>query len=125
MKMTALIARLLLGLVFTVFGLNGFLHFIPNMAMPDRAVSFFAALAATGYMLPLLFTTQVVGGVLLLLGRCVPLALVLLAPVVVNIVLFHMFLDPGGLLIALVVLALELFLAWTHADAFIPMLRVR
>lgn len=123
MKMAALIARLLLGLIFTVFGLNGFLHFIPNMQTPDRAVAFFTAMAATGYMLPLLFATQVLGGVLLLLGRFVPLALVLLAPVVVNIVMFHMFLAPGGLPLAIVVAALELFLAWTRRDAFTSMLR--
>jgi putative oxidoreductase len=123
MKAAALVARLLLGLVFTVFGLNGFLHFMPNMPMPQPAVSFFTGLAAAPYMLPLLFATQVLGGVLLLIGIFVPLALLLLAPVIVNIVLFHAFLVPGGLPMALVVLILALFLAWTRRDVFGPVLR--
>jgi uncharacterized membrane protein YphA (DoxX/SURF4 family) len=123
MKAAALVARLLLGLIFTVFGLNGFLHFIPNIQMPAPAVAFFVGLAKTGYMLPLLFAIQVVGGVLLLIGRFVPLALALLAPVVVNIVLFHAFLAPGGLPLAIIVVLLELYLAWKHRDAFAPMLR--
>ncbi len=123
MKAAALVARLLLGFVFTVFGSNGFLHFIPSLPMPDRAMAFLAAMGATGYMLPLLFATQVVSGVLLLTGRFVPLALTLLAPVVVNIALFHTFLAPGGLPVAIIVVLLELFLAWTHRDAFAPMLR--
>jgi uncharacterized membrane protein YphA (DoxX/SURF4 family) len=123
MKTVALVARLLLGLVFTVFGLNGFLHFIPNMPMPDPATAFLAAMGATGYMLPLLFATQVVGGVLLLAGRFVPLALALLAPVLVNIMLFHLFLAPGGIPVAIIVVVLELFLAWTQRAAFAPMLR--
>jgi uncharacterized membrane protein YphA (DoxX/SURF4 family) len=122
-KAAVLVARLLLGLVFTIFGLNGFLHFIPGMQMPDRAVSFFTGLAATGYMLPLLFATQVVGGILLLIGVFVPLALLLLAPVIVNIVLFHVFLVPGGIPIAIVVLILALFLAWSRRDVFSPVLR--
>ena len=125
MNAVSTVARLLLGLVFLVFGLNGFLHFIPNMPMPDAAVAFFGALAATGYMMPLLFTTQVVGGVLLLSGMYVPLGLALLAPVIVNIFLFHLFLAPGGLVIAIIVAAIELFLAWRYSNAFSGMLRAK
>ncbi len=119
------VARLLLGLVFLVFGLNGFLHFIPNMAMPEPVVTFFAALAATAYMLPLLFTAQIVGGILLLAGIYVSLGLALLAPVIVNIFFFHLFLAASGLLIAIVVVALEMFLVWRYRDAFGTMLRSR
>jgi putative oxidoreductase len=120
MKTAIVVARVLLGLIFFVFGLNGFLHFVPQPPPPPPALAFFGALGATGYMIPLLFTTQVVGGALLLLG-VVPLALVLLAPVIVNIVLFHLFLAPEGLPLAVVVAALELFLAWAHRDAFAPL----
>jgi uncharacterized membrane protein YphA (DoxX/SURF4 family) len=120
MRMAVLVARVLLGLVFFVFGLNGFLHFLPQPPPPPPAAAFFGALAATGYMIPLLFTTQVAGGALLLLGA-VPLGLVLLAPVIVNIVLFHVFLAPDGLPIACVVAALELFLAWAYRDAYRPL----
>jgi len=120
MKTAILIARLLLGLIFTVFGLNGFLHFLSMPPPPEAAMAFFGAMAATGYMIPLLFTTQIVGGALLLLGM-VPLALAILAPVIVNIVAFHLFLAPGGLPLAVVVAALASFLAWAHRAAYRPL----
>src|SRR5688572_30599983 len=98
-------ARILLGLVFLVFVLNGFLHFIPppSTPMPERAMAFIGALVATGYLLPLVAGTQAVAGALLLANRFVPLALLLLAPVIVNIVAFHVFLEPSGLAVALLV----------------------
>lgn len=127
MRYLKIVARVLLGLVFLVFGLNGFFHFIPQPkdAMPQGAMDFFGALMKTNYMIPLIFTTQTIGGALLLVNRFVPLALALLAPVVVNIILFHFFLAPSGLPIAAVVLALELFLAWSHRAAFRSMLAFR
>ena len=120
-------ARVLFGLVFLVFGLNGFLNFIPppQTPMPERAMSFVAGLMATGYMFPLIAGTQVLGGVLLLANRFVSLALLLLAPLVVNIVAFHVFLEPSGLVIALAVLALEGFLLWTRRAAFRAVLSPR
>ena len=95
MKTTVLIARILLGIIFVVFGLNGFFPFLPQPEMPPAAIAFFGALAASGFMLPLLFATQIVGGVLLLLGM-VPLGVLVLTPVIVHIVGFHVFLAPGG-----------------------------
>ena len=121
MRTATLIARILLGLIFVVFGLNGFLHFVPQPEMPQAAIAFFGGLAAAVYMLPLLFGTQIVGGVLLLAGM-VPLGLLLLAPVIVNIVGFHLFVSPNGRGLALVVAALALFLAWDRRDAFRPLL---
>jgi uncharacterized membrane protein YphA (DoxX/SURF4 family) len=118
-------ARVLLGLVFFVFGLNGFLQFLPAPPAPERAMAFMGALAATGYMFPLIKGVEVIGGALLLSNRFVPLALAIVAPNVVNIVLFHAILAPGGLPVALFVLALELFTAWSYRDAFAPMLRTR
>src|ERR1700677_4358540 len=114
-------ARLLLGLVFFVFGLNGFLHFIPQPPPPQPALAFFGALFATGYMLPLIMGTQLLVGVLLLANRFVPMALILIAPVIVNIVAFHVALAPAGLPLALVVLALELVMAWSYREAFRPL----
>src|ERR1700731_1357691 len=96
MKATGFVRRVL-GFVFLAFGLNGFVHFIPQMKMPNPALEFFIGLAATGYMLPLLFVTQAVAGALLIVGLFVPLALALLAPIIVNIFLFHVFLAPDGL----------------------------
>jgi len=120
MNVAIVTARILLGSIFVVFGLNGFLQFLPQPAMPQPAVAFFGSLAASGFMLPTLFATQVVGGALLLLGM-VPLALVILAPVVVHIVEFHVFLAPAGLPLAVLVATLALFLAWTHRSAYRPL----
>jgi hypothetical protein len=115
-----------MGLIFLVMGLNGFLNFLPQPAtMPEGAVAFSVALMKTGYMLPLLMGTQVIVGVLLLANRFVPLALAVLAPIVVNIFAFHAFLAPSGLVVAVVVVALELYLAWTYRKVYRPMLAMR
>jgi len=117
------IARVLMGLAFLVFGLNGFLNFIPQpKTMPEGAAAFFGALMKTGYMIPLIFGTQTLVGALLLLNLFVPLALALIAPVIVNIVAFHIFIERSGLPIAIVFLAIELYLAWSHRKSFLPML---
>jgi uncharacterized membrane protein YphA (DoxX/SURF4 family) len=118
-------ARLFLGLVFTVFGLNFFLHFLPMPPAPPKAAAFAGALFASGYLFPLLKATEVVAGLLLLSGRFVPLALAVLAPIIVNIVGFHLFLEPSGLAIPVAVLAAEIYLARTYRAAFAPMLRAR
>jgi len=110
-------ARILLGSVFVVFGLNGFLHFLPQSPVPEAAGAFFGALAATGYMLPLVFGTQLIGGGLVLAGM-IPLGVAILAPVIVHIVFFHLFLAPASIGLAVVVTVLALFLAWAHRDAY-------
>jgi putative oxidoreductase len=112
MRIVVVVARLLLGLVFFVFGLNGLLHFMPNPPPTPPAAAFFGALAVTGYMFYLIFGAQILGGALLMLGVAVPFALVILAPVIVNIVCFHVYLSPAQLPMALVVAAIELLLAW-------------
>ena len=93
--------------------------------MPHGSVAFASALMGTGYMFQLIKGTEVLVGALLLANRFVPLALALLAPVVVNIVLFHAFLAPSGIGMALVLVVLQLFLAWTHRKAYRPMLAAR
>jgi uncharacterized membrane protein YphA (DoxX/SURF4 family) len=119
------IARVVLGLVFFVFGLNGFLHFLPQPPMSGPPADFAGALFASGYMFPLIKGTEVVAGLLLLSNRYVPLALAVLAPVVVNIVAFHAFLAPTGMVLPLFVLGLELYLARCYRGAFAPMLHAR
>lgn len=121
MRQATLGARILVGSIFLVFGLNGFLHFIPQPSMPEAAIAFFGALATTGYMLPLLFGVQILGGAALL-GGMVPLGLVILAPIIVNIVAFHVFLAPGGLAFALVVAGAAAFLAWAHRGSYAALL---
>jgi hypothetical protein len=117
----------LLGLLFFVSGLNGFLNFLPQPSapLPQSAVAFVGALMNTGYMFPLIMATQLIVGALLLANRFVPLALTLLAPFIVNSIAFHLFLEPSGRPMALVVLLLELYLAWTYRAAFRPILTPR
>jgi hypothetical protein len=118
-------ARLIQGAAFFTFGLNGFLQFLPMPPAPAAAAGFMGALAATGYMFPLIKGTEVLTGLLLLSNRYVPLALTLIAPVLVNILAFHAFLAPAGLALPFVLLATELYLAWTYRAAFTPMLQAR
>jgi hypothetical protein len=110
-------ARWVLGAIFFVFGLNGFLHFLPQPPMAGPAADFAGALAATGYMFPLIKGTEVLASILLLSNRFVPLALTLLAPITVNILLFHIVLAPAPGL-PLLIIAAQVFLAWTHREAF-------
>jgi uncharacterized membrane protein YphA (DoxX/SURF4 family) len=126
-KMLPTVARVLLGLMFTVFGLNGFLHFIPQpkSPMPEAAAAFAGALMQTGYMFPLVMGTQLFAGVLLLFNRFVPLALALLAPILVGIITFHIFLAPASIGPGVAVVVLELYLAWAYRDAYRPMLAMR
>jgi uncharacterized membrane protein YphA (DoxX/SURF4 family) len=107
MKLVSTIARYLLGAIFLVFGLNGFLHFIPMSPPSGLAGQFVGALPDSHYMI-VVFLLQVIPAVLLLIGLYVPLALTLLAPVIVNIVCFHAFMAPEGLPLAIVVAVLWL-----------------
>ncbi len=97
MKIAATISRYLLGLMFTVFGLNGFLHFIRQPPPAGVNAQQFMMAAFTSHFMVIVFLAQIVGGVLLLAGRFVPLALAVLAPVLVNILDFHITMDPGGI----------------------------
>jgi uncharacterized membrane protein YphA (DoxX/SURF4 family) len=118
-------ARVLLGLIFFVFGLNFFLHFIPQPPPTGPAGAFAGAMFATGYLFVVLKVIEVVSGALLIAGRFVPLVLAVLAPIVINILLFHGFLAPAGIPLAIVILALELFLAWSYRSVYRPMLAAR
>jgi putative oxidoreductase len=121
-KATILVQRAF-GFSFLAFGLNGFVHFIPHLGMRNAALQFFLGLAATGYMLPLLYMTQAAAGAFLLISFYVPLGLAMLAPIIVNIVLFHIFLAPAGIPLALILLSFEVSLAWSYRESFIPMLQ--
>jgi uncharacterized membrane protein YphA (DoxX/SURF4 family) len=122
------IARVLLGLMFFAFGLMGLFNLVPPPppeTLPPKLVAFSAAMMNTGYLFHLVKGTEVLVGALLLLNRFVPLALTLIAPVIVNIVAVHAFLAPSGLGMAIVILGLELFLAWSYRSAFRAMLGAR
>src|SRR5438552_2916665 len=123
MKIVAIIVRTLLGLAFVVFGSNIFLHFIPMPPQkPSLATDFSKALMESHYVY-VVGLLQLIGGLLLLIGRYVPLGLTLLGPVIVNILLFHIFLDPSGLPIAIVVAVLALFLLWRYRTNFAGLVR--
>jgi putative oxidoreductase len=117
MKIATIIARCLLGLVFVVFGANKFLHFLPKPPMQGAGAQFMGAMFETHYIY-VTAACEVVGGLLLLTGRYLPLGLTLVGPVIVNILSFHIFMDNSGLPIALVVSALALFLLWRHREHF-------
>jgi uncharacterized membrane protein YphA (DoxX/SURF4 family) len=118
MKIVVLIARLLLGLAFVVFGLNGFLNFLNMGPMPTGLAGQFIGALFLSHYFWVVAALQVVGGVLLLVNRYVPLALVLLGPVIVNIICYHVFLNPSGVLLAVIVTILWLVVFYDRRQAF-------
>jgi putative oxidoreductase len=118
MKILNLIARLLLGLIFVVLGLNGFLNFLSMGPMPSGLAGQFISALALSHYFWVVAALQVAGGVLLLVNRFVPLGLVLLGPVIVNIILYHVFLNPTGIALALVVTVLWLIVFYAHRQNF-------
>ena len=122
MKRMFFIARMLLGLIFVVFGFDGLFHFFPMPPMPERANAVIAVLI--GYRLFYVVKAIEIGaGVLLLSGRFVPLALALLAPIIFNIVWFDANLALEALPVGVVLVALEATLLWSQRDRFKPLLR--
>jgi len=102
MKIVAMVARILMGLAFFVFGLNGFLHFIPTPPMPDNDASRFAGILVRSHYIVVVAALQVIGGALMLIGRYVPLGLIILGPIIVNILLFHLLMEPKGIVPGLI-----------------------
>jgi putative oxidoreductase len=123
MKILTIIARILLGLVFVFFGSNAFLHFLPMPPLPQGVTGeYLHAFFASGYVY-VIGGFQVIGGLLLLIGRFVPLGVTILAAIIVNIWAFHLLMAPEGLPPAVVVTVLELFLIWSYRDRFAGILR--
>ena len=121
------VARILMGLPLVIFGLNFFFNFIPQPTtpLPEGAAAFAGALFKSGYMMQLIGATQLIVGAFLLSNRFVPLALALFAPFIVNSLAFHLFLERSGLIMAVIFLALELYLAWKYRAAYRTMLAAR
>lgn len=117
------IARIVLGIVLVVFGLNGFLQFMPQPPLPEAAASFIGAIVGTGYLLTVVKLIEIGVGVLLLADRFVPLALLLLAPISFNIFAFHLFLDPAGIGAAALVTLLNIYLFVAYRKQFTPVLQ--
>jgi putative oxidoreductase len=124
MKLASTIARYLLGLVYLIFGSNGFLHFIPTPPPPGPGGMFMGGLFLS-HELMVIMALQALGGILLLVNRFVPLALVVLGAITANIVLFHAFMAPSGLPVALFVSVLLALTFWNVRDAFRPVFQAR
>jgi putative oxidoreductase len=123
MKVLTIVARILLGLIFVVFGSNAFLHFIPMPPPPQNlAGDYLRVFVASGYIY-VVAILQIVCGLLLLIGRFVPLGLTILGAIIVNILIFHTLMAPEGFPPALVVTALALFLLWQYRAAFAGLLQ--
>lgn len=119
-KFTTII-RVLLGLILVVFGSNKFLHFIPFEAPTGGAGDFMGSLNETGYIFPVVGVLEVLIGIMLLVKKWVPFALILLAPISINILLFHMFLDLPGVSVALLVAVLNAILIYKHWRLYRPL----
>jgi len=119
------IVRILLGLMFLVFGLNGFLNFMPAPKdMPPEVMNVLGTLMKAGYM-TVVSGAEVIVAAMLLTNRFVPLALALLAPIVVGIITFHIAMAPATIGPGIVVLLMEPYLAWAYRGAFRPMLAAK
>ena len=112
------ILRLILGLGLLVYGLNKFIHFMPIPDLPEDAANFMSSLNATGYVLPIVGGLEVLIGLLLIFNKWTPFALLLLAPISVNIILFHLFLDLPDILSALIIFGLNVLLIYKHWKAY-------
>ncbi len=123
-KLAAHIARVLLGLIFLVFGLNGFLRFIPMPPPAGAAAEFLYGLVKAQYFLPFMAFVQLVCGILLLSGSLIPFALLLLFPITLNIFLFHLTLDPAGLGMALLIMAANILLAVYYWPVYKPIFKI-
>jgi putative oxidoreductase len=122
MRMASQIARYLLGLIFLVFGLNGFFNFLHMPGPTGVAAQFFGAIFAS-HLYVVIFLLQIAPALLLLANRYVPLALTILGPIIFNIVCFHAFMAPAGLPLAILVTALWLLVAYSVRTAFSGILR--
>ena len=114
----ALGARAILGLIFFIFGLNGFFNFIPQPPMEGAAAAYMGALGATGYFFPVLKLTETLGGLMVLSGKYTAFGVILLAPIIVQITLFHLFLAPSGLGMAAVLVLSESLLVWAYFENY-------
>jgi len=117
----AKILRIILGIGLIIFGLNKFFAFMPIPELPADASSFMSSLKATGYVLPVLGFLEVVIGLMLVVNKAVAFALLLLAPISVNILLFHLFLDLPGLAGAIVIAIINIVLIYKHWKVYRPL----
>jgi uncharacterized membrane protein YphA (DoxX/SURF4 family) len=122
MKIAVLVARILLGLIFFVFGANNVLHFLPMPAMKPSDGTTFSMLLISHHYMTVVGLLMVISGLLLLVGRFVPLALTILGPILVNILMYHAMMQPeagvGAAIPGIVATVLEVFLILVYRKSF-------
>lgn len=109
-----LVVRILFGLMFVNAGLNKFLQYMPMPEMSEQGMALMEAFGDTAYMFPLIAITELLAGLMIISKKCTALGAVLLMPVTVNIFLFHAFLDPAGLVMAIVLLGINIYLLYSQ-----------
>jgi uncharacterized membrane protein YphA (DoxX/SURF4 family) len=122
MKIAVIIVRVLMGLIFTASAIVVLFNLVPVPELKGTPKLFNDAIAATGYFMPTLKGIELACGILLIIGRYLPLVTVVIFPIVLNIFLYHAFVLPEGLPIAIFMLLANLFLAYTYRERYAPML---
>ncbi len=115
--------RILGGLILLIFGLNKFFTFITMPPPPEAAGEFFGALVKAGYIMPIVALVEIVAGLSWITNKYVPFTALLMAPISVNIVTFHLFLAPGGIALGAVVALINAYLFYVHKDKFMPLMQ--
>ncbi|KAB2915339.1 MAG: DoxX family protein [Bacteroidetes bacterium] len=118
MKKATTIARILLGAIFTLFSLMYFFNMMPAQEMHGATATFMTGLFSSGYMMTLVKAIELICGIALITGQFVPLTTVVIFPITLNIFLFHAFLEPASVAMSIVLLALNLFLAYTQKERY-------
>lgn len=125
MKKAKLIVRILLGLMVLIFGSNEFLQFMPMPPLPEAAGEFMGALVKSGYIMEAVAIVEIVTGLMLLINRFQPLALIILFPVLLNAFWFHLFLDPAGIGGAFIAMAMNHFLFFANKESYKSILKAK
>jgi len=119
------VLRILLGVILVVFGLNGLIGFLPMPEAPAAATEFMKALSQAGYFIPLLYGLEVLIGLFLLLNIFTPLMVLGFVPIALNILLYHLFLDPAGGAVGYFTVIIEIALLWAYSAHYTPLFRSR
>lgn len=122
-KYFSITLRTLMGALFVFSGLNGFFQFVPppEGGMSQGAMDLSIALMNSGFLMQMVFAVQLIGGLLLLTGFFVPMGLILLAPIILVILAFHIFLAPEGNAMAIILCLISIYLAWLNKKSFAPL----
>tara|TARA_B110000971_G_C20012902_1_gene502478 strand:- start:687 stop:1061 length:375 start_codon:yes stop_codon:yes gene_type:complete len=124
MKNFKTLMRIFFGVFLLFFGLNGFLQFMPMPEVGPQAGAFLGALASTKLFFPVISVVEIIVGALLIVNKAVPLVLIIIFPILVCAVLFHLSLDPAGILFAIIGLVLNILLLITNQEKYLPLIKL-